>query len=212
MTAPADSAPLPGKDHSSGASHKAPAGAPGRFTAPAPQAGEPLLRLDSARPAPQQPPSQPGTALSQKGTDTLPLTARGRDDGDRRRPTELAGPREEQRQIMAISGIVCRATLEALEGTRPVLQLQRWMELETWEKVAERTELMAAARRGRGAAENQGTSSSRPVEVRNMRCARVRPGVWEVAVVLSDELRTRACGLRLEAHRRRWRVVALELG
>ncbi|GAA1813418.1 hypothetical protein GCM10009771_13980 [Nesterenkonia flava] len=45
-----------------------------------------------------------------------------------------------------------------------------------------------------------------------MRADNVARGVWEVAVIFTDGHRTRACALRLQAHRRRWQVVALELG
>ena len=51
-----------------------------------------------------------------------------------------------------------------------------------------------------------------PLTFRSERACQPEVGVWEVAVVFSDELRTRACALRLQAHRGRWRVVAMELG
>lgn len=181
--------------------------APGAFTAPNPEAGEPLLRLEaSIAPAPS------ADDLPPSGPRPVRPRPRPRPEFDGRRPTELAGQREERRQIMAISRIVCQATLEALAGVRPVAQLQRWLEPETWAKVAERTQLMTEARRSGGLSADGALPAPRTLQVLSMRSERLRAGTWEVAVVLSDESRVRACALRLEAHRRRWRVVALELG
>lgn len=124
---------------------------------------------------------------------------------DGRRPTALASDREERRQITAISSIVCQATLETLAGVRPAGQLLRWLEPSVWEKVAERAELM---RRARGSAPPAPPSRS----VRRVRTDQVSDTSWEVCVVLDDGERARACALRLQAHRGRWRVCTLELG
>lgn len=133
------------------------------------------------------------------------VTAKSRAQGDGRRPTELATAPEEERQIMAISRIVCQATMEALTGLRPVNQLQRWLETEVYRKVRERVELA-----------HDGLAPTLrapcPLTFHQVRTEKITPGAWEVAVVFGDAQRVRACALRIEAHRRRWRVVALELG
>ena len=133
------------------------------------------------------------------------LAAQSRAHGDGRRPSELATTAEEERQIMAISRIVCQATMEALAGLRPVHQLQRWLESEVYRKVRERAELSQDGR-------TPMPTAPRPLVFHQIRTEKVAPGVWEAAAVFGDERRIRACALRLEAHRRRWRVVALELG
>ncbi len=133
------------------------------------------------------------------------VVAESRAQGDGRRPVELATAAEEERQIMAISQIVCQATMEALAGLRPVQQLQRWLEAEVYGKVRERAELSHD-----GAA--PAPQAPRPLAFHQVRTQQVAPGAWEAAVVFGDERRVRSCALRLEAHRRRWRVVALELG
>lgn len=133
------------------------------------------------------------------------VAAKSRAQSDGRRPTELATAPEEERQIMAISQIVCQATMEALAGLRPVNQLQRWLENEVYRKVRERVDLT-----------HDGPATilraPRPLAFHQVRTEKIRPGAWEVAVVFGDAQRVRACALRIEAHRRRWRVVALELG
>lgn len=143
-------------------------------------------------------------------------------------PTALATYREERRQICAISRIVCQVTTEVLLGLRPAAQLQRWLDLEVQQKMVERAALLAETRRssdrrpgGRPAAGSRsgGPNSAvqriprpQPLTFGHVRAERVARGAWEVCVVFGDGTRTRACALRLEAHRRRWRVVAMELG
>lgn len=138
-------------------------------------------------------------------------------------PTVLASYREEHRQICAISRIVCQVTTEVLQGVRPAAQLQRWLDLEVQQKVAERASLLEETRRSgaRGSARTgprsrPGTPETiprpQPLTFGHLRAERVARGAWEVSVVFGDGRRVRACALRLEAHRRRWRVVAMELG
>jgi hypothetical protein len=124
---------------------------------------------------------------------------------DGRRPDALASERQEHRQVVAVARVVCQATAETLLGLRPVSQLRRWLEAEVYHKVQQRAAIMARHREG-------STVRPRPLIFRSERACQPRPGCWEVAVVFSDELRTRACAMRLQAHRGRWRVVAMELG
>lgn len=220
-----------GRSVSERAEARAPRTRPGSFTAPDRGPREPLVRID-ARIAPAPSVDGPPQSQEQPALGTEADTTRGRrsilaephepikprqdaeedGEGNRRRPTELAGLREEARQISAIARIVCQATLEALAGARPAAQLQRWMEPEVRAKVAERAQLMTEARKGTAASADAPPVAPGAVQIHRLRSDRVRTGVWEVAVVLSDKNRTRACALRFEAHRRRWRVVALELG
>ncbi|GGE64601.1 Rv3235 family protein [Nesterenkonia cremea] len=126
-------------------------------------------------------------------------------EGDGQRPSALATSAEEERQINAISRIICQATMEALAGLRPVVQLKRWLEAEVYAKVRQRVELTHDV-------QQLAPKAPRPLAFHQLRTEKVAQGVWECAVVFGDEHRVRACALRLEAHRRRWRVVALELG
>lgn len=125
--------------------------------------------------------------------------------GDGSRPDELATFRQERRQITAIARVVCQATAEVLAGLRSVQQLSRWLAPEVHDKVRQRGELMARHR-------SDSTVQAGPLAFGSIRSTQLRAGVWEVSVVFSDEQRVRACALRLQAHRRRWRVTAMELG
>lgn len=165
---------------------------------------------DSALPAPEPGPFRlhreadvPRMAAS-LGADPLPQPASA-SSGDGHRPDELATLRQEHRQIVAISRVVCQAVAEVLAGLRSVHQMSRWLDPQVHDKVRQRGEILARHRQG-------STVYGGPLTFRSIRAAHVRPGVWEVSVVFSDEYRTRACALRLQAHRRRWRVSAMELG
>lgn len=133
------------------------------------------------------------------------LVAASNAQGDGRRPSALATSAEEERQINAIARIVCQATMEALAGLRPVVQLQRWLEVQVYSKVRERVDLTYGSREA-------APKAPHPLAFHQVRTEKVAQGAWECSVVFGDEHRVRACALRLEAHRRRWRVVALELG
>ena len=181
---------------------------------------EPLLRLDATvrrEPAPpwEQAPLRRRNIFQLHREGELPellrrpgatqLSAEAPQDGDRRRPTDLATHREERRQVIAVSRLICHATMESLAGVRPVQQLQRWLEVQVYSKVRERVDLTYG---GREAA----PKAPHPLAFHQVRTEKVAQGAWECSVVFGDEHRVRACALRLEAHRRRWRVVALELG
>ncbi|WP_120004453.1 Rv3235 family protein [Nesterenkonia muleiensis] len=124
---------------------------------------------------------------------------------DSQRPDQLAGERQERRQIVAIARMVCQATTEVLNGLRPVNQLRRWLDAEVHRKVEQRAAIMARHR---------SPSTARPhrLSFDAEQTTHPRAGAWEVSVIFTDEHRTRACALRLQAHRGRWRVVAMELG
>lgn len=134
-----------------------------------------------------------------------PIHAASAEDGDGRRPEELATFRQERRQITAITRVVCQATAEVLAGLRQHQQLSRWLAPEVHDKVRQRGELMARHR-------SDAAVQAGPLAFGSIRSTQLREGVWEVSVVFSDEQRVRACALRLQAHRRRWRVTAMELG
>ncbi|NLS10843.1 hypothetical protein HGQ17_12740 [Nesterenkonia sp. MY13] len=176
---------------------------------PHPLAGRPL-RIEQ-----EEPTSEGWTAFQRnprfrlKREDEVPrlLASQGQaaEEADLQRPTALAGFQEERRQILAICRVVCQATVETLSGLRSPAQLQRWLEREVQHKVWQRAQLMTR-RRG-----NTPVTPT-PLQFLSERTTPVRSGVWEAAVVFNDGNRVRACALRLQAHLRRWRVTALELG
>lgn len=145
----------------------------------------------------------PQLLASMEAEGLLSSSAVRRTDGQR--PDELASAQQERRQVIAVARVVCQATAETLLGLRSVSQLRRWLDREVYNKVQQRVAVMARHREG-------ATVRPRPLSFRSERACQPVPGTWEVSVVFSDEMRTRACAMRLEAHRGRWRVVAMELG
>ncbi|GFZ82147.1 Rv3235 family protein [Nesterenkonia alkaliphila] len=134
------------------------------------------------------------------------VSAESSASSDGQRPDPLAGQRQERRQILAIARVVCQATAEVLAGVRSAAQLDRWLEPEVHSKVRQRAAITARQRPSHSAVRPQA------LRFRAERAVHLRTGVWEIAVVFSEELRTRACALRIQAHRGRWRVTAMELG
>ena len=132
----------------------------------------------------------------------------------RSRPTQLATTREEERQIHAISRVVCQATMECLAGVRPLHQMQRWLDEPVYAKVAELSDLTSHVRHGQSGQARRSTSFSRshPLHILRIRSQAVAALCWEVSVVFRYGPRVRCCALRLEARDRQWRVVALTIG
>lgn len=146
--------------------------------------------------------------LHAMGASALNATSELKPDG--RTPAPLASQREEQRQITAISRMVCQAMAETFAGLRPVHQMQRWLDGEIYQKVSRRAALLARHRQRF----SPGQHRNGPAQLvfRSIRAQQVSPSAWEVCVIFTDDQRTRACALRCEAHRARWRITALELG
>lgn len=132
-------------------------------------------------------------------------------DTDGKRPTTLATFQEEKRHVTAIARIVCQATMEAFIGIRPAHQLQRWLDSEVFRKVKQRADLYAGLRE-QDLLNSTPSTTPRPLTLERTRAEQIRNGVWEVCVLFTHEGRIRACALRLEAHRRKWKVMAFELG
>lgn len=102
------------------------------------------------------------------------------------------------------AGALVRAAVEVLVGSRPPAQLTRWLNAEVYESLARRSGL-AVRILGR-------PRRARRAQVRRVRVCRLRPEVAEASVVVHDGARIRGAGVRLEAHRGRWRATALEIG
>ncbi|MPV48882.1 hypothetical protein GCG21_02420 [Pseudactinotalea sp. HY160] len=101
------------------------------------------------------------------------------------------------------SGVLARAVVEVLIGTRPAAQVRRWLAEEVWTVVNRRAELSRAIR-GRA-----GTPPAVTV-LRVHHCA-ISDGEHEAAVVVHDGTRVRAVAVRLHLHRGRWQAVALRI-
>lgn len=106
---------------------------------------------------------------------------------------ELPDPRQ-------LCGAVVLAAVEALQSTRPLAQLARWVSPEVFESLAQAATPPVPSR-GRARA-----------VVRGLRVCRISPTVAEGSVVIHDGPRVRAAAVRLEAHRGSWRVTVLHIG
>lgn len=113
------------------------------------------------------------------------------------------GRRRELPDPQTWAGTVARACVEALRGTRPPAQLNRWLDPEVFTALSRRAGLAARMRAH--------PSRGRAVRVRRVRPCRISPGVWEAAVVLVDGRRVRAAAVRIEEHRGHWRTTAVQI-
>jgi hypothetical protein len=101
---------------------------------------------------------------------------------------------------------VARGAVEAIRGDRPVAQLARAVTPEILEALTTRARLV------RGLPRPGGGTVPRPVRVRRARVELVGSHTAEATVIVDDVDRVRAAAIRAEAHRGRWRIVALEIG
>lgn len=93
------------------------------------------------------------------------------------------------------------AAVEVINGHRSVRQLQRWLAPHIYIALAQRA----------GIAARCGKRVSLPARVIASRTCFPTPFVCEAAVVVWDVNRPRACTIRLEIHRGRWRANALDV-
>ena len=114
--------------------------------------------------------------------------------------------------IKRMTRTIGSALIEAELGIRPFWQLGSWLEFELFHKLKARVyhcarEKHMAARRGEDASRK--VPSVTTIGVR----AAMRPsGDWESSMTIRVGERARAIAMRLQRHRDRWRVIALEVG
>jgi hypothetical protein len=129
--------------------------------------------------------------------------ARGQQAGERAREERS---REEERHIRSLARIVALACVEAELGLRPARQLSAWLDLSTYGKMVRRAEL---ARRIRPADPEGCVAAPRAL---GARCCPAGEGIYEASATIQLPDRVKAMALRIEKHRTRWKVTALELG
>jgi hypothetical protein len=98
-----------------------------------------------------------------------------------------------------LCGAIVLAAIEALNGTRPLIQLTRWVSPAVMDTLAERIPAEVTERR-------------KPATVRSTHLMRVSAVAAEASVVVHDGDRVRAAAMRLEVHRRHWRATVLQIG
>ncbi len=115
--------------------------------------------------------------------------------------------------------VIVNAALESLLGIRPMHQLIDWVTPEVYEQLTARAQVRATRRpipgsRTPGSAGGRagaGTPQKR-TQIITTRVVRVSAVAAEATVIIHDGNRPRAAALRVEEHRGRWRVCALEIG
>lgn len=120
-------------------------------------------------------------------------------------------PGTERERAGALTRAIGVAAVEVLAGARPASQLARWAEPEIVEKLRRRAALLQRRR--------ELEPEQAPVhrvhqhsEVLSQRVCCVDDGVYEVALVVRDDARTRAVVLRAERPQRAWVITVLEVG
>lgn len=109
--------------------------------------------------------------------------------------------------LRAVHGCA-RAIVEALAGLRPAVHLARSCDLITYEKIRRRARWEHEARTQR-----QGSGTAPRQVLGLLGChAQVVPGGIEASTTFAVSGSVRALAFRLEEHRQRWRVVAVEIG
>lgn len=101
---------------------------------------------------------------------------------------------------------IARAIYEVAHGERPPSQLHKWVTRPQVAKLAARGHSF-----GRHPATKSRGSTSRLRRVRGVRCCYVAPGLVEACAVIEGTTRSSAMALRLQAHRGRWIVTAVEM-
>lgn len=126
-------------------------------------------------------------------------------------PAPAFAPGDERERVTALSRSIAVAALEVLQGTRPAQQLARWTTQEIVDKLRRRADLMQQRRllEPAGAPVHAAHQHS---EVLRQRVCHVDDGIYEVALVVRDDARTRAVVLRVERPERAWRITVLDIG
>lgn len=119
---------------------------------------------------------------------------------------ELPYLAREEAHVHKVACAVAVAAIEALAGNRSLQQLTRWLDRDTFDRVARRAALTARL---------SVAGYIRPIHngahVRRSRAFRVTPGIYETAVIIAEQTRTRAVAIRIEQHRGMWKVTALDI-
>jgi hypothetical protein len=117
-----------------------------------------------------------------------------------------------QADIKRMTQSIGSAFIEAELGIRPFAQLASWLEHELFHKLQPRVHYQA---HGHYQAARRGEPDSRKVpsiKTIGVRAAMQRNGEWESSMTIRIGNRARAIAMRLQLHRDRWRVIALEVG
>ena len=134
-------------------------------------------------------------------------------------PAHLLDPVKAERALVAeMAKKIGQAALEVINGARSIQQLARWLDPKSFEALAVRARLAAAAEREAERRlrrtdldRNVHTLHHQPM-VHSVHCSPVVPGVYETSLVVADMTRVRAIAMRFEESQGTWKVTALQIG
>lgn len=105
-----------------------------------------------------------------------------------------------------LSSRIATISYEILLGIRPIQQLANWASPEVIMRLDHRLSIAADSQPG------PGPSTRESVRIINTHVCEINPHVIESCVTLRVGQRVRACALRFEVFRHRWRATAIILG
>lgn len=114
-------------------------------------------------------------------------------------------------EIKKLTQAVGSAFIEAELGIRSFGQLNSWIEFDLFHKLKARVYHSANAKRI-AARRGEASRAVPAVKTIGVRAAMHRNGEWESSMTIRVGERARAIAMRIQLHRHRWRVIALEVG
>ncbi len=123
--------------------------------------------------------------------------------------TSFPGQAAKEQDVMMHARRIAQAAIEVLAGTRPVQQLSRSLDPRSLASLQHRAALTRAHTMRTG--NSQSRLHCNP-QVRSVHMCAVSETVYEAAMVVREELRSRAVAMRLELSNGAWKVTALQIG
>ena len=124
-------------------------------------------------------------------------------------PSGITGLPGTDEEVKVHARRIAQAVVEVLAGTRPVQQLSRSLDPRSLASLQHRAVLTRAHAVRSGVANFR---HHRNPQVRSVHACAVSESVYEAALVVHEELRSRAVAMRLELSNGAWKVTALQIG
>ena len=124
-------------------------------------------------------------------------------------PSGITGLPGTDQEVKMHARRIAQAAVEVLAGTRPVQQLSRSLDPRSLASLQHRALLTRAHALRTG---NANFRHHRNPQVRSVHACAVSDSIYEAALVVREELRSRAVAMRLELSNGAWKVTALQIG
>ncbi|WP_284977144.1 Rv3235 family protein [Arthrobacter sp. efr-133-TYG-104] len=125
-----------------------------------------------------------------------------------KRTSAVSGSPGQNIDVRLVARTIAQAAMEVLAGTRPVQQLSRSLDPNTYLSLQHRA---ALTREHMKISRGRNPLHASPT-VRSVRACNISELICEASIVVAEEQRTRAVAMRLERMDGTWRVTALEIG